>query len=145
MKIIVDTNIVFSAILNANGTIGDLLFNSPESYNFFSPDLMRYEIERYQKKLLNLSKLNETQLFEAQYRVLSQIELISQEVIKPTIWKGAYDIVRNIDENDTSFVALTIAIDGILWTGDKKLSYGLKLSGWNKVVSTQELQILRGY
>ena len=28
MKVVVDTNIVFSALLNSNGSIGDLLFNS---------------------------------------------------------------------------------------------------------------------
>jgi len=32
MKVVVDTNIIFSALLNSNGTIGDLLFNSDKQF-----------------------------------------------------------------------------------------------------------------
>ena len=38
MKIVVDTNIIFSAILNTNGKIGDLLLNSDDVFQFYSPD-----------------------------------------------------------------------------------------------------------
>jgi predicted nucleic acid-binding protein len=34
MKIVVDTNIIFSALLNSNGNIGDLLFNSDKDFEF---------------------------------------------------------------------------------------------------------------
>ena len=36
MKIVVDTNIFFSAILNTNGKIGDLLLNSDDVFQFYS-------------------------------------------------------------------------------------------------------------
>ncbi len=36
MKIIVDTNIVFSAILNSNSRIGKILLNSKEHFQFFT-------------------------------------------------------------------------------------------------------------
>jgi predicted nucleic acid-binding protein len=36
MNVIVDTNIVFSAIINSNGTIGDILFNSNTNLIFHS-------------------------------------------------------------------------------------------------------------
>ncbi len=32
MKIVVDTNIIFSALLKSNGNIGDLLFNSDKDF-----------------------------------------------------------------------------------------------------------------
>lgn len=35
MKVVVDTNIVFSAILNSNGLIGELLFNSGNQFEFY--------------------------------------------------------------------------------------------------------------
>jgi len=41
MKVVVDTNIVFSAILNSNGKIGDLLLNSGKLIDFYSVDYMR--------------------------------------------------------------------------------------------------------
>ena len=59
MNIVVDTNIIFSAILNTKGTIGDLIFNSPPDFIFISPEFMRDEIFKHYEKLLILSKLND--------------------------------------------------------------------------------------
>ncbi|MBC7382889.1 MAG: hypothetical protein H7296_07815 [Bacteroidia bacterium] len=54
MKIIADTNIIFSCLLNSNGKIGDLLFNSDGIFVFYSCDYMRYEIEKHWDKLKRL-------------------------------------------------------------------------------------------
>ena len=57
MKIVVDTNIVFSAILNSNGEIiGDLLLNSSKSVRLYSADYLRYEISNHYDKLAQISK-----------------------------------------------------------------------------------------
>jgi len=45
VKIIVDANIVFSAILNTNGKIGDLLINGGSRIEFIAPEFMRFEIK----------------------------------------------------------------------------------------------------
>jgi predicted nucleic acid-binding protein len=145
VNIIVDTNIVFSAIINANGKIGDLLFNSPENYRFYSPEFMKEEVNRYSDKLLKASKLNKTELLVSQDNIFSKIDLISEEVISNNTWRKAFLLTKNIDQDDTPFVALTLEIDGILWTGDKKLISGLKLKDFNSILSTNELHILRGY
>ena len=47
MRVIVDANIVFSGILNSNGSIGDLLINSGHIFNFIAPDFLRIEIKIY--------------------------------------------------------------------------------------------------
>jgi predicted nucleic acid-binding protein len=41
MKVVIDANIVFSGILNTNGKIGDLLFNSYRDLEFIAPDFLR--------------------------------------------------------------------------------------------------------
>jgi predicted nucleic acid-binding protein len=43
-KIIVDTKIIFSCLLSSQGTIGDLIFNSGNVFNFYSNQYMRFEI-----------------------------------------------------------------------------------------------------
>jgi predicted nucleic acid-binding protein len=43
MNIIIDANIVFSAILNVDGQIGDLLITS-NMFTFIAPDFLRHEI-----------------------------------------------------------------------------------------------------
>ena len=67
MKIIVDTNIIFSGLLNTNGTIGDLLFNSDGIFEFYSCAYMQHEIDKHWEKLKRISKLSEIQLKESRF------------------------------------------------------------------------------
>lgn len=53
MKIIVDTNIIFSAILNSQNTIGQLLLR-PNQLQFYSPHFLQIEIQNhFQRKSQN--------------------------------------------------------------------------------------------
>ena len=81
MKVVVDTNIIFSALLNSNGTIGDLLFNSDEQFEFYSCDYMRYEIHVHWERLKQISKLSEDQLYVSYNQVLSKLKFINEEMI----------------------------------------------------------------
>ena len=62
MKVAVDTNIVFSAILNTNSKIGDILMNSESIFEFRSVMYLKEEIEKHKGKLANLSGLSENQV-----------------------------------------------------------------------------------
>lgn len=68
MKIVVDTNIVFSAILNSDSKVGDLLLNSETYIDFYSSEYLRYEIGNHYDKLSKISgqpieKIAETEYF----------------------------------------------------------------------------------
>jgi len=143
MKIVVDTNIVFSGILNTNSKIGDILLNSHKCFEFFSPDFLREEIERHKHKLITLSKLSSEQINEAFYFITNSITFISEEQIPSEIWMAAADLVKNIDINDIVFVALADYLDAVLWTGDKKLLKGLTTKGFDQHLSTEEIYKLR--
>ena len=41
MKIVIDTNIIFSTLLNSNGTIGNIIFNSNKTFEFYSYSLLK--------------------------------------------------------------------------------------------------------
>ena len=119
MRIVIDTNIIFSALLNTNGTIGDLLFNSEGAFNFYSCTYMRYEIEKHWEKLKRISKLSESNLQESKYRVYSKINFINEELIPAAVWLDAEATVEDIDQDDSDFVALTNYLETFLWTGAK--------------------------
>lgn len=51
MKIIVDSNIVFSSILNTQGKLGQLLINGARFFDFYSIGLLKDEILEHRKKL----------------------------------------------------------------------------------------------
>lgn len=85
MKIVIDTNIIFSALLKTNTTLGQIIFNSDGIFEFYSPQYMRIEIRRYWNKLLKISKLTDQQLDESFYTLLTKITLINEEIISQKI------------------------------------------------------------
>jgi len=62
MKIVVDTNIIFSALLSSNNTIGNLLFNSDKHFEFYTCTYMRFEIQKHWERLIKISKLSSEEL-----------------------------------------------------------------------------------
>ncbi len=143
MKIIVDTNIIFSVLLNTDGNIGDVLFNSDGVFEFYSCSYMRHEIEKHWEKLKRISKLSEDELEESRFYVYSKIGFIDEALIPEKTWLAAEKIVENIDADDVDFIALTMHLKGFLWTGDKQLYRGLKKKSFKRVYNTKELQTLR--
>ena len=143
MKIIVDTNIIFSTLLNSNSTIGDLLFNSDKHFEFYSCSYMRYEIQKHWERLKKISKLSDEQLQVSYAQVLSKLKFVNEEIIPVETWLASEEITKGIDIDDTDFVAMTKFLKATLWTGDKVLYNGLKKIGFKKILNTTELTALR--
>ena len=139
MKVVVDTNIVFSALLRTQTTFGEIIFNSGGIFEFYSPQYLRVEIRRHWNKLLKLSKLSEAQLEESYYRLLTRISFVDEEIISKKIWEESERIATRIDLDDTQFIALTKHLRGRLWTGDQALRNGLLKKGFKRVMTTPEV------
>jgi len=115
-KIIVDTNIIFSCLLNSQGTIGDLIFNSDNIFEFYSNQYMRFEIRKHWNKLKNISKLTDVEIEIAYDKMLTKFTFINEELIPQNDWEKAENLVNEIDLDDSDFVALTRYLKGSLWT-----------------------------
>jgi predicted nucleic acid-binding protein len=89
------------------------------------------ELFKHKEKLLRLSTLSEDELLEVFYKLLKRINIYDEDEISPLNWKAAIDLCSNIDEKDSVFIALTLQLQGVLWTGDKKLVNGLRAKGFN--------------
>jgi predicted nucleic acid-binding protein len=142
VKLIVDTNIVFSTLLNPHSVIGEILMNIQDEFTFFAPELLKEELKRYAPKIAAYSKLNQADLFDIETLVMSTINFVSEESISEHSWTQAYFLTKDIDEDDTPFIALGIELDAKLWTGDKILSKGLLKKGSDLIISTTDLKKL---
>jgi predicted nucleic acid-binding protein len=139
MKIVVDTNLVFSALLNSNGTIGRLLLNSRNCFEFYSCKYLQKEIQNHLPKIRRYAQLDNADLFELLSLIESRIFFIDESFLPPTIITEAKELVKDIDFEDFAFVALANHLDALLWTGDKMLIDGLRKKGYRKIINTMEL------
>lgn len=139
IKVIVDTNIAFSAILNSSGRIGKVLLNSRGVFHFVSCKYMLTEIERHLIKLQTLTGLESAELNEIINSITGRINLIGEEFISKANLLKAEKVVKDVDFNDLLFVGLALELKGRLWTGDKKLIHGISANGFNQIITTSEL------
>ena len=137
MKVIVDSNIIFSALLSKDNTSRMILF-SP-NIEFSSCNFMMVEILKNKEKIVRISKLSEDEILVLLAKILNRINFVNEEIIPKTIFRATYDLCNDIDEDDTPFVALTVFLDGYLLTGDKKLIEGLKSKGFERVLSLTDI------
>lgn len=131
MKVIVDTNIVFSALLSGDNAFRDeLIFN--EEAEFYTCRFLIVEIFKNKEKIVKSSKLKEEALLEAFHEILKSIEFYNEDLIDEKNWKEAYELCKDIDLKDMPFVALTLEIDGRFWSGDEVLKDNLRNKGFNR-------------
>jgi predicted nucleic acid-binding protein len=139
VKIIVDTNIIFSALLKTQTTFGQIIFNSESIFDFYSPHYLRTEIKKHWDRLKKISKLTDQQVEESYDSLLTKINFINEEIIPQKIWVDSEKIIEEIDADDIDFVALTKYLRGKLWTGDLELWDGLRSKGFKNVLTTSEI------
>jgi predicted nucleic acid-binding protein len=140
MKVVVDTNIVFSAILNSHNWIGQIILHSGKSIKFYSPKYLQVEIQNHISKIQKITNLNDSEIQELIQILYTKIHFIAEELIpKDTILEADF-LTKDIDYDDVMFVSLSLHLGCKLWTGDKTLINGLKQKGFKSFITTQELK-----
>ena len=143
VNIIVDANIIFSAILNTQGKLGDILMNSGRDFNFIAPYFLKTEIHKHYPKLGKVSGLTTRQIKEAETLVCKNIVFISEEQIEISTWHKAILLTADIDSKDAIYIAFSLHFRCMLWSGDKALIKGLTKNGFDSFITTNELYKLK--
>lgn len=139
MKLIVDTNIVFSGILNSDSNIGKILINSKSYFEFYSVNFLNAELFKHRNRLRKLTGLSEEELTELINLVTNKITFIDEEIISEEFIQTSAKLISDTDPADIPFVALTMFVKGKLWTGDKMLINVLREKEFNDVMNTRDV------
>lgn len=134
--IVVDTNILFSALISSQSSFINPLLSS--KYDFFVCEQVLVELFKRKEKLVKVSSLSEDEIVRVYQILLKRIMLYKEDLIAPGNRAAAYVLCQDIDESDIPHVALTLELKGLLWTGDKKLKEGLKRKGFDQFFEPKE-------
>ncbi|MBN2011759.1 DNA-binding protein [candidate division KSB1 bacterium] len=126
--VIVDTNILFSSLLHHETSFFELLLGG--DYAFYICEMNIVELSKRNDKIIELSELSDeiTKFF---YQLLKRINIFKEDLINESNWNKAIQLCKAIDESDTPFVALTLELEGLLLSGDRKLKVGLMKKGFD--------------
>jgi predicted nucleic acid-binding protein len=130
---------LFSALLNPTGKIGAIILNSNKYLQLYSCDLLNTELLRHRAKLLRISNLSETELDKIKSILCKRIIFVNETLLPSEIIAQSETAIKDVDADDTPFVALACNLKARLWTGDKKLVAGLEANHFIEVITTVQL------
>jgi predicted nucleic acid-binding protein len=81
MIIVLDTNVVYSTIIKANGYMAKVFFSVPSFAEYYAPEFLVTELHLHQKKLLKVSGLSPVNYELAKTSVFAQIKFIDINTI----------------------------------------------------------------
>jgi len=139
MRIVVDTNILFSAILNSHSRIGQIILHPSRKHKFYSVRFLQKEMQNHFDKIRKITKLSDAEITELIEILYSRIHFISDDLIPLETFIEADELTKSVDFDDILFVALSLHLNCKLWTGDIALMNALKKQGFNKFIITREL------
>ena len=118
MKLIIDAYVLISSLLK-DSTTREILLN--ESLDFYLPEIVIIEVNKYLRYISEKSKLSEEEVKNLLNSLLENLHLVPIDEYEIKMDKGM-EIMGEIDEKDSQFIALALAIenDGI-WSNDKHL------------------------
>src|SRR3989344_4080038 len=117
MRIIIDSNILFSALIKDSVTRKIIL-----EYNgcFLFPYIIFEEMEEHKEELLEKTGLEKEEFDNLLNLILKKVK------------KEALEIVKDIDVDDFIFVACALAYDNsLIWTKDRRLKEQDKVRIYN--------------
>jgi len=142
MKVVVDTNIVFSALLSSASQIGKIIVYSPKNcFSFYSCSYLRTEILKHLDKLQKYTKLDDIRLFELIQIIEQKITFIDDKLLPKDVLDYAEKLTKDVDYDDLPFIATANYLNAALWTGDKKLIRGLQAKNYNNIKTTEDMAI----
>lgn len=138
MKIVIDSNILFSALIKDSLTRKIIL-----EYDdlFLFPEFIFEEINNHIEELLIKSKMNKEDFNLLLKILLTKVIIVSNKYLL-NYKKEAIKIVKNIDIDDAVFFACALNYkNSIIWSDDKQL----KLQNKIKILNTSEIKKLFNY
>jgi len=135
LKIVIDSNILFSALIKDSITRRMILDYEDQ---FLFPSYIFEEMEKHKNELLTKSKMRPKDFEDLLRLLLLKVIIIPKEVL--IHYKdAAYQIIKDIDPDDVTFIACALAYSGsIIWSDDKKLKQQSKV----RIINTNEMYSL---
>jgi predicted nucleic acid-binding protein len=129
--VVVDANLAFKALAAGRGDLRDRLGPS-STLAFYAPRFLFVELFKHKERLAAAARVSEVEMLEALHTLVTRLEFVNEANIPLDKWMEAYRLCRAIDKKDTPYVALTLHVDGRLWTHDEELKTALRARGFDR-------------
>jgi len=126
--VVVDTNVIFSALLRADSPFARILGNADRT--FFVCESILVELFHHKERIQRFSRLGEDEVLVVLHQLLRRVHIYREDAFPARHVATARELCRDVDLADAPVVALALTLDAWLWTGDRALRRGLEQRGF---------------
>lgn len=130
-RVVLDANVAFRSLVAACPDVSRRL-DHPGENEFFAPFFLIAELFEHKERILQATRFSAQDLVDAFHRLTESIVFVREAVIPIGTWIEAHRLCRDVDPNDTAYLALTLHLDALPWTEDAALKEGLRRQGFTR-------------
>lgn len=139
MILVIDANIIFSALINPNGAIAAKFFQLSKNTTFLAPDFLQQEIKKHTPRIISLANQPSESVVATLDLLYSKIIFYPASIIPIEVDNYGLYLLKGHDEKDIPYLSFALLFQCKIWTGDKPLRTALESQGLYICVSTKEL------
>jgi predicted nucleic acid-binding protein len=102
---------------------------------FFAPFHLLAELFEHKERIVALTALSSADIVAAFHHLAESITFIREAAIPLGTWVEAHRLCREVDPDDTPYIALALHLDAELWTDDAALKAGLTSKGFTRFLA----------
>ena len=114
MKVVIDTNILLSALISDSKTREIIVISD---HQFYTPEAIIDETLKQEKLILQKSCLEKDELDELISTLLKYVHIIPDRNLQEHIPSAKEELIE-VDEDDVVFLAAALTADGVIWSDD---------------------------
>jgi len=114
MKVVIDTNILLSALISDSKTREMIV---TLDHQFYAPETIIDETLKHEDLILQKSGLEKADLDELLSTLLKYVHIIPNENLQQNIPLAKREMIE-VDKDDVVFLAAALTIDGVIWSDD---------------------------
>lgn len=121
VRLVVGTNLVFSAVLNSNSRIARILIAGKRHFEFHGCAFLHAELLRHRPKLKSLTGLSNAEVEEVMDKVTGSIRFEDGTTLSSRLILDTEPVPAKVDLKDVPFVARARKLRARLGRGDRAL------------------------
>jgi predicted nucleic acid-binding protein len=126
MKLVCDTNIVFSALI-AGGKTRELILS--DETELYAPEFFFSELDNHRHEIEEKSNLSEEQIGLLLNVLFKDTEVVPREEFEDEL-DLASQLIGGTDPDDVPFLALALRLDVDIWTDDSDFEEQNEVTVW---------------
>lgn len=126
MKLVCDTNVVFSALI-AGGKTRELILSSQT--DLYAPEFFFTELDSHRDEIEEKSRLSEDQLRLLRSILFKDTDVVPREEFEDHL-ERADELIGKTDPDDVPFLALALYLDADVWSDDTDFKEQDEVTVW---------------